>query len=232
MTSAGPRSLARGPRGRPARPHLGRLGARRPTAARHHRIGHSLAHLARAGRPRGRQDPRGRRVGACPRLGLPAQPAARAPHRAYRRDPGPGAQRDDRGPVRPSVHPRAAERPKFEVSRNQLVWPNGAIAQIFAADDPDSLRGPQFDAAWCDELCKWRRPERAWNNLQFALRLGSLPQCGASTTRTTGRPPRAPSCRPASRSSISMPPSTRASPAPRACCSRPSAPMPTARSAL
>ena len=27
---------------------------------------------------------------------------------------------------------------------------------MFAADDPDSLRGPQFDAAWCDELCKWR----------------------------------------------------------------------------
>ena len=74
------------------------------------------------------------------------------------------------------------ERPKFEVSRNQLVWPNGAIAQIFAADDPDSLRGPQFDAAWCDELCKWRRPERAWDTLQFALRLGLLPQCVVTTT--------------------------------------------------
>jgi phage terminase large subunit-like protein len=80
-----------------------------------------------------------------------------------------------------SIH-AAAERPKFEVSRNQLVWPSGAIAQIFAADDPDSLRGPQFDAAWCDELCKWRRPERAWNNLQFALRLGSQPQCVVTTT--------------------------------------------------
>ncbi len=80
-----------------------------------------------------------------------------------------------------SIH-AAAERPKFEVSRNQLVWPNGAIAQIFAADDADSLRGPQFDAAWCDELCKWRRPERAWNNLQFALRLGPLPQCVVTTT--------------------------------------------------
>jgi phage terminase large subunit-like protein len=80
-----------------------------------------------------------------------------------------------------SIHP-AAERPHFEVSRNQLAWPNGTIAQLFAADDPDSLRGPQFDAAWCDELCKWRRPERAWDNLQFALRLGSLPQCVVTTT--------------------------------------------------
>ncbi len=40
-----------------------------------------------------------------------------------------------------SVHP-PDERPKLEVSRNQLVWPNGTIAQMFAADDPDSLRGP------------------------------------------------------------------------------------------
>lgn len=80
-----------------------------------------------------------------------------------------------------SIHP-PAERPKFEVSKNQLVWPNGTIAQLFAADDPDSLRGPQFDAAWCDELCKWRRPERAWDNLQFALRSGPLPQCVVTTT--------------------------------------------------
>ena len=80
-----------------------------------------------------------------------------------------------------SIHPRS-ERPKLEVSRNQLVWPNGSVAQLFAADDPDSLRGPQFEAAWCDELCKWRRPEHAWDMLQFALRLGVLPQCVVTTT--------------------------------------------------
>ncbi len=74
------------------------------------------------------------------------------------------------------------ERPKLEASKNQLVWPNGSIAQMFAADDPDSLRGPQFDAAWCDELCKWRVPDYAWDTLQFALRLGSLPQCVVTTT--------------------------------------------------
>jgi phage terminase large subunit-like protein len=74
------------------------------------------------------------------------------------------------------------ERPRLEVSRNQLVWNNGAIAQMFAADDPDSLRGPQFDAAWCDELCKWRDPELTWDTLQFALRLGRWPQCVVTTT--------------------------------------------------
>lgn len=74
------------------------------------------------------------------------------------------------------------ERPKLEASKNQLVWDNGSIAQMFAADDPDTLRGPQFDAAWCDELAKWRQPDYAWDTLQFALRLGRWPQCVVTTT--------------------------------------------------
>ncbi|HHY49599.1 MAG TPA: DNA-packaging protein, partial [Alphaproteobacteria bacterium] len=65
----------------------------------------------------------------------------------------------------------ADERPELEISKAQLVWPNGTIAQMFSAEDPDSLRGPQFDAAWCDELAKWRRPEETWDMLQFGMRL-------------------------------------------------------------
>ena len=80
-----------------------------------------------------------------------------------------------------SVYP-PGERPKLEASKNQLVWANGTMAQLFGADDPDSLRGPQFDAAWCDELAKWRRPDLAWDNLLFALRLGRWPQCVITTT--------------------------------------------------
>ncbi len=80
-----------------------------------------------------------------------------------------------------SIYP-PAERPKLEVSKNRLLWDNGTLAQLFAADDPDSFRGPQFDAAWCDELCKWRQPDRAWDTLQFAMRLGRWPQCVITTT--------------------------------------------------
>jgi phage terminase large subunit-like protein len=76
----------------------------------------------------------------------------------------------------------AAERPVLEASRNQLVWPNGAVAQLFSAENPDSLRGPQFDCAWCDEIAKWREPERAWDMLQFGLRLGSDPRVCVTTT--------------------------------------------------
>ena len=80
-----------------------------------------------------------------------------------------------------SVH-EGRQRPRFEPSKLQLVWPTGAIAQMFSAENPEALRGPQFDAAWCDEVAKWRRPQRAWDMLQFALRLGTQPQMVATTT--------------------------------------------------
>jgi len=80
-----------------------------------------------------------------------------------------------------AIH-RRDEEPKFQASKNQLVWSNGAVAQLFSAEDPNSLRGPQFDAAWCDELAKWRDPETVWDMLQFALRLGEMPQVLVTTT--------------------------------------------------
>lgn len=73
-------------------------------------------------------------------------------------------------------------RPEWQASRHQLVWPNGAIAQVFSAHDPESMRGPQFDAAWADELGKWKKGNEAWNQLQFALRLGKAPRTVVTTT--------------------------------------------------
>jgi len=78
-------------------------------------------------------------------------------------------------------------RPDWEASRKRLVWPNGAVAQVFSAHDPESLRGPQFDAAWVDELAKWKKAEAAWDMLQFSLRLGDDPrQCITTTPRNVG----------------------------------------------
>ncbi|MGB4827007.1 MAG: terminase family protein, partial [Paracoccaceae bacterium] len=73
-------------------------------------------------------------------------------------------------------------RPKWISSRNMLEWPNGAVAQVFSAHDPESLRGPQFDAAWVDELAKWPKAQSAWDQLQFGLRLGQNPQAVVTTT--------------------------------------------------
>ncbi|WP_102958548.1 terminase large subunit domain-containing protein [Mangrovicella endophytica] len=73
-------------------------------------------------------------------------------------------------------------RPVFEASRRRLVFANGAVAQIFSSEDPEALRGYQFDAAWGDELAKWRYPEACFDNLQLGLRLGLRPRVLFTTT--------------------------------------------------
>lgn len=73
-------------------------------------------------------------------------------------------------------------RPRFESSRRRLLWPNGTVAQIFSSEDPESLRGPQFDYAWCDELGKWKHAQATYDMLQFGLRLGAAPQVLVTTT--------------------------------------------------
>jgi phage terminase large subunit-like protein len=80
------------------------------------------------------------------------------------------------------------ERPHFEATRRRLLWPSsGAVAQIFSSEDPESLRGPQFDAAWLDETAKWKNAEDTFDMLQFGLRLGERP---LQIITTTPRPTR------------------------------------------
>lgn len=76
----------------------------------------------------------------------------------------------------------AAMRPVYEASRHRLCWPNGASAHCFSAEDPEGLRGHQFEAAWSDEIAKWRCGETAWSNLQLGLRLGERPRQVVTTT--------------------------------------------------
>jgi phage terminase large subunit-like protein len=80
-----------------------------------------------------------------------------------------------------AVH-HARERPRYEPSKRTLTWANGTVAQVFSAEEPEGLRGPQFDAAWCDEMAKWKKGETAWMNVQMALRLGERPQAVITTT--------------------------------------------------
>jgi phage terminase large subunit-like protein len=81
-----------------------------------------------------------------------------------------------------AVHRRRADRPTWTAYRRRLDWPNGAVAYAFSAEDPDSLRGPQFEAAWSDELAKWRYAQDTWDMLQFGLRLGTGPRQVVTTT--------------------------------------------------
>jgi phage terminase large subunit-like protein len=73
------------------------------------------------------------------------------------------------------------ERPLYEPSKRRLTRPNGAVATTYSADEPERLRGPQHDAAWCDELAAWRYPE-AWDMLMFGMRPGGDPRTVVPTT--------------------------------------------------
>jgi phage terminase large subunit-like protein len=81
-----------------------------------------------------------------------------------------------------SVARRRRHRVKWEPSLGRLRWPNGSEAQLFSGDNPDGLRGPEHDFAWCDELAKWGEPEAAWMNLQMGLRRGVRPRALVTTT--------------------------------------------------
>lgn len=77
-------------------------------------------------------------------------------------------------------------KPEFTASssngRPKVTWPNGAIATLYDAREPDQLRGPQFDGAWLDELAKYRYAQLVFDNLMLGLRLGVNPRWLATTT--------------------------------------------------
>ena len=77
-------------------------------------------------------------------------------------------------------------RPTFEPSLRKVTFPNGAMALLYGANEPESLRGPQHSHSWCDEIGKWSdshgRASKAWDNLLLGLRLGDDPRVAATTT--------------------------------------------------
>jgi phage terminase large subunit-like protein len=80
-----------------------------------------------------------------------------------------------------------SEKPHYEPSKRRLTWPNGNTATLFTADEPDSLRGPQFTHAWGDEIAAWRQtPDAAgmtaFDNLRVGTRLGAKPKIVVTTT--------------------------------------------------
>lgn len=74
------------------------------------------------------------------------------------------------------------QKPRITKKPIKIEFHTGAIATGYNATEPDQLRGPQFDAALCDELAKWRYARETWDQLQFALRLGKHPRQIVTTT--------------------------------------------------
>lgn len=75
-------------------------------------------------------------------------------------------------------------RPVYEPTKRKLTWPNGAIASLFSAEEPERLRGPQFDFNWSDELAGWdpNAQQMVWDMMSFGLRLGKNPRSVVTTT--------------------------------------------------
>jgi phage terminase large subunit-like protein len=74
------------------------------------------------------------------------------------------------------------DKPIYRKKPVRLDFKNGAVALGYNATQPDQLRGPQFDCAWCDELAKWRYARKTWDQLQFGMRLGDKPRQIVTTT--------------------------------------------------
>lgn len=75
-----------------------------------------------------------------------------------------------------SVFP-PSEMPKYTPSARRVDFVDGSEALAFTAEVPGQIRGPQFHYSWADELAAWDlRPDdsgaNAWDNVQFATRLG------------------------------------------------------------
>jgi len=70
----------------------------------------------------------------------------------------------------------------WEPSLGRLTFASGAEAFVYSGADGETLRGPEHHFAWCDELAKWKRPARAFDNLMLSLRAGARPQAVVTTT--------------------------------------------------
>jgi phage terminase large subunit-like protein len=77
---------------------------------------------------------------------------------------------------------------RFEPSLRRVVFPGGAVGMLFSAEEPERLRGPQFHAAWGDELCAWGRGAETLANLRLGLRLGADARLAESRCMSAGDP--------------------------------------------
>lgn len=74
------------------------------------------------------------------------------------------------------------ERPVYQASKRQLVWPNGAISECRTGEDPEGVRGVQFHRLWADEIAAWQYAQETWDMALLALRLGDDPRACITTT--------------------------------------------------
>ncbi len=75
-------------------------------------------------------------------------------------------------------------KPVYHRTKKKLVWPNGAMASLYSADEPDQLKGPEHDFAWLDEPAAWRQLKRVHADIKLGLRLAGAGPCRMVMTTT------------------------------------------------
>src|SRR5689334_8899346 len=79
---------------------------------------------------------------------------------------------------------RFAGGAEYFPSNRLITWPvSGAKAFVLSADEPDSIRGYQFDTAWADEFCKWPDAQAALDMVLMGLRVGESKMMISTTPR-------------------------------------------------
>jgi predicted phage terminase large subunit-like protein len=70
----------------------------------------------------------------------------------------------------------------YNKSLHEIKLVNGSFIKGIPASEPERFRGGQWHGAWCDELAAWEYLQEAWDQIQFAVRLGKRTRIIASTT--------------------------------------------------
>lgn len=65
-------------------------------------------------------------------------------------------------------------KPRWEASKLELVWPNGARAYVRTPEVPGKIRGLEYHLSWASELQSWPLSTRdeAFSNVSISTRLG------------------------------------------------------------
>lgn len=70
-----------------------------------------------------------------------------------------------------TVHPPDV-RPTYEPSKRLVTWPNGAVAHLRSAEEPDSIRSLNSDLVWADEPASWKAGSAPWDMAMLGNRIG------------------------------------------------------------
>jgi len=81
-----------------------------------------------------------------------------------------------------AMTPPGMPRPVWTETKRRLLWSNGARATTYSAEEPEFLRGHEFELCLADEIAAMDYGEDVWDQLSLCARIGAYPRILAATT--------------------------------------------------